>query len=537
MPQIFTNQVITLDGQSLMAQATSANPIAWVNALSSTTVPSDTGDPTSYNGVTGTIDSAAVDGMNSRTARIVVAFGNSATSSAQAVKAIAVRAKLASQSDSEAVVFAYCTDTNSTITFPPSTSAPQVTRFAFNIIIQPGETTATVSAGDATLADLERFVSCHKAGDQYNGENQIIYGAKNFNSPVEFNSNVTHTEAMTLETVDGACLLFQEDGSKFGYLGYEINDGGLVITGRESGANNCESIIFGYIDDFDDGPNDPSYFMKMLTNFSGGGASAIQVYADCVVPYATPDHASTSTLGNANYKWASIWTNNLFTTTFKLNDTGSQYVNFDGEMFTFKLNPAANADPTMSISYVDGLYCSKPICNQLIRNNNTFQIRFYGGDSIEFWSDDGGETSGNIYFFRDDNGALGVQFYDTMLDEEICNFNYEGCRFTGPVTVRSGIKMPYPATEGELKLGCPCVLKATNGAQTAIKMRDVLARDSSGWRVIRGASTIAGVVLYTCDFSGGNEIFVSPLSYAATCRISVLSSAANGAPFLAMMID
>lgn len=239
MPQIFTNQIITLDGQGLIAQATAANPISWVDALSKATVPTDPADPTLYSGLSGTVDGAAVSGLNARTARIVVAFGNTTGSTAQDVKAIAVRAKLASQSDSEAVIFAYCTDASSTITFPPSTAPQQVTRFAFNIAIQPAESFATVTAGDATLADLQSYVSAHLPGQANVGEPQNIYGAKTFQSPVVANNGLTTSYLHAYGIDEGICIQLEGEYGESGYITY----GGEYSKGIEFYSQNVNPDI------------------------------------------------------------------------------------------------------------------------------------------------------------------------------------------------------------------------------------------------------------------------------------------------------
>ena len=565
MPQIFTNQIITLDGQGLIAQATAANPISWVDALSKATVPTDPADPTLYSGLSGTVDGAAVSGLSVRTARIVVAFGNTSGSSAQAVKAIAVRAKLASQSDSEAVIFAYCTDAASTITFPPSTAPKQVTRFAFNIAIQPAESFATVTAGDATLADLQSYVSAHLPGQANVGEPQNIYGAKTFKTESTFEGGFMVSQgAATIDSVDGACLSFQEDGAKFGYIGYEVNGGGLVLTGRESGANNCESIIFGYTSDLDDNPNDPSYFMKMITNADNRDEAWVQVQAACVVPDTSDENSHD--LGTTDFKWSNAYIKNIYSDWGLYFENSSNCIEWDGESkiidvkvddnlfmefegtdqeiyFSMPIMPKAGA--TVNIGHAnhpwDKIYGNE-IITQGVNGSAKYSLKMTNGHYITFnYSDSSQSIAGEGFqldFGYDSNlGYSCLWLADVGTGDPIVQFSGYEVEFQVKVNASIGIKMPHPTAEGELKLGCPCVLKATNGAQTAIKMGDVLTRDSSGWNIIRGNSTIASVALYCCDFSGGNGTFINPLNYAATCRISVLSSAASGAPFLAMMIE
>lgn len=181
MSSVFSNNTITQAGLSLVAQAASTNQIIFVDALSASQVPQDPNSIASYDGISGIIDSSSA---TDNTARVVARFGNA--SEAQAVKAIAITARLNSQQDSEKVIFAYCYDGESQIVFPPTTAPKQHTRFAFNLTFEGQGEVAVVESGSASLSDLERFVSCHKAGDPANGEDQEILGAKHFVEQVRF---------------------------------------------------------------------------------------------------------------------------------------------------------------------------------------------------------------------------------------------------------------------------------------------------------------------------------------------------------------
>ena len=175
MASVFQTNEITQAGLRLIAESSSANPIAFVDALSASQIPQDPENAQGYNGIGGTIDaSSATDA----TARVVALFGNTSTSEAQVVKAIAIRAKLASQSDSDAVIFAYSYDADSSIYFPQNTAPSQRTRFAFAFDFSQTQNVSVTEAGSASLADLERFVSCHKAGNPIAGEDQTIFGDK-----------------------------------------------------------------------------------------------------------------------------------------------------------------------------------------------------------------------------------------------------------------------------------------------------------------------------------------------------------------------
>lgn len=187
MSSIFQTNEITQAGLALVASATSSNPIAYVKALSASQIPQTPQDlevENYYNGIEGEIDaSSATDNV----ARIVAVYGNNITDTPQLVKAIAIMGKLANQSDSQAVIFAYCYDADSQIKFPALSAPDQRTRFAFNFAFDQVEAVSVTEAGRASLADLERLVSCHKAGDPNAGVDQTVLGEKTFQ-----NTMITH---------------------------------------------------------------------------------------------------------------------------------------------------------------------------------------------------------------------------------------------------------------------------------------------------------------------------------------------------------
>ena len=157
----FSSQVVTVAGRSLIASATATNQIVFVKALSATTVPADPSVTTGYDGVQGTITSSSA---TNNVARVVTSYNNTNTNAPQPVKAIALMGKLASQSDAEAVIFAYCTDSGSEIYFPGNNAPEQITRFAYNIAFEGDAPLEVTEAGAASLSDLDRFVSLHVAG-------------------------------------------------------------------------------------------------------------------------------------------------------------------------------------------------------------------------------------------------------------------------------------------------------------------------------------------------------------------------------------
>ena len=210
MAGVFSSQVVTVAGRTLIASATATNQIVFVKALSATTVPADPSQTSGYDGVQGTITSSSA---TNNVARVVTSYNNARTNAPQPVKAIALMGKLASQSDAEAVIFAYCTDSGSEIHFPAKNAPEQVTRFAYNIAFE-GNAQAPLEvteAGAASLSDLDRFVSLHVAGDPTTGEVQTIRGRKTFTNEITLQSTLSSSSLIkTTGAVSGSTGIFGE---------------------------------------------------------------------------------------------------------------------------------------------------------------------------------------------------------------------------------------------------------------------------------------------------------------------------------------
>lgn len=181
MNNAFSLNVITSAGAALIAQATAANQIVFVAALSKASAATDAaslaGQPASwYDGHGGSIVSVSAEGA---VARITVSFP--ATGTRQPLKAACITARLASQTDAQAVPVAALSDDASTIVLPGADDVGQAVSVPFNIAIDPQQQSVEVTPGaSASLADLNRFVSLHKAGDPTAGDAQTVLGAKTF---------------------------------------------------------------------------------------------------------------------------------------------------------------------------------------------------------------------------------------------------------------------------------------------------------------------------------------------------------------------
>jgi hypothetical protein len=195
MPSVFAHQVITDAGLALVASSSASNPIVWTMGISNATVPSDPEDKTQYTGLQAPVDAASA---TQNVARIVVGFAND-TGSTVAVKAVALLGKLANQSASQAVIAAYVYDENSSIELSPSEM--QRTRFAFNLVFNGVSTVSVFQTGDLTVADAERFVSCHAAGNPTLGEDQVIYGSKEWDGEQIFDNPCTFMDVVMSRSI------------------------------------------------------------------------------------------------------------------------------------------------------------------------------------------------------------------------------------------------------------------------------------------------------------------------------------------------
>lgn len=181
----FAINVVTSPGASLIAQATSANRIVFVDALSCPSACETASELASkdagwYTGIHGTVEGASAEGT---LAQISLRFSNT-TGNQQAVKSVAVRARLASQTDADAVVLAAMCDASSDISLGGASNPSRFVRFKMDISINASNQIEAVEADGASMADLARFVSMWKAGDTEAGETQTILGRKRFKSTV-----------------------------------------------------------------------------------------------------------------------------------------------------------------------------------------------------------------------------------------------------------------------------------------------------------------------------------------------------------------
>jgi len=187
----YSYNVLTPAGAALIAQATATNQIVFVGALSKASAAESAEDLATkgadwYDGKTGEI--VAVSATENR-ARAVAAWRNAGVR--QAALSLCVTARLASQADSDAVPTIAMSDPDATVELPGAGDTTAGIEVPFVATINAAGTVAVTPGAAASLADLERFVSAHKAGDPLSGDEQTIIGNKTFESFVTFESEAT----------------------------------------------------------------------------------------------------------------------------------------------------------------------------------------------------------------------------------------------------------------------------------------------------------------------------------------------------------
>lgn len=247
MPSEFAYNTVTIDGAALIAQATAANPIVIVGAKSCTLAALDNADLASkplswYNGKSGTI--AAVSATDA-VARIVAKYTNSGT--AQTVKSFCVTARLASQSDAQAVVLAAKSDPDAAVVLPGADDVSMIVNIKHAIAINSSGTVEVTPGASASVEDLERFVSLYKAGDPSVGEAQTVLGKKTFATGIA-------TDTLSPQTIDTSGTAYID-----GYV--KIADGthkcGLLVSAICNADENLNNTVY-LVGDFDRMSGSPS---------------------------------------------------------------------------------------------------------------------------------------------------------------------------------------------------------------------------------------------------------------------------------------
>ena len=193
-------QQVTNWGCAYLAASSTTNPVKATGGAASNTSFNvaqaqaiDTKDKFTgaYSDVSSKILSLSVTG---RTLRAVVQF-KSTGNTARECKSVALL--------SDNNVIAILSSSDVIFTIPASSTSIVGVSVDFDIVFtNTGQATVDVStANTAMQSDLDRFVSCHVAGDVQTGEAQTIRGAKTFTNETTFDAKVIATKGVTAQGV------------------------------------------------------------------------------------------------------------------------------------------------------------------------------------------------------------------------------------------------------------------------------------------------------------------------------------------------
>lgn len=197
---VWNVQQVTNWGCAYFAASSTTNPVKATGGAASNTSFNvaraqaiDTKDQFTgaYTDVTSKILSLSVTGQ---TLRAVVQF-QSTGDTARTCKSVALL--------SDNNVIAILSSNDVIFTIPASSTSVVGVSVDFNIVFtNTGQATVDVStANTAMQSDLDRFVSCHVAGDPGTGEAQTIRGAKTFTNETTFDVKVIATAGVTAQGV------------------------------------------------------------------------------------------------------------------------------------------------------------------------------------------------------------------------------------------------------------------------------------------------------------------------------------------------
>lgn len=188
MAHPYAYNVIPPSGIALIAQATAANPIVYVDVRSKAAAAASDDDLAQkalawYDGKTGEIAAVSAAGNVARPVGVWHAAG-----SRQPALSLCITARLASQNDADAVIVAAMSDPDSVVVLPGADDVGQSVGVPFPIAISAADTVQTTPGGWAALSDLDRFVSLHRAGDPTLGDAQTVLGEKTFSQRATFSN-------------------------------------------------------------------------------------------------------------------------------------------------------------------------------------------------------------------------------------------------------------------------------------------------------------------------------------------------------------
>lgn len=224
MAHPYVYNVIPPSGIALIAQATAANPLVYVDVRSKAAAASSDDDLAQkalswYDGRVGEIAAVSAAGNVARPVGVWHAAG-----SRQPALSLCITARLASQTDADAVIVAAMSDPASAVVLPGADDVGQSVGVPFPIAISAADTVTTTPGGWAALSDLERFVSLHRAGSSSLGDAQTVLGEKTFSQRATFSNGASFGSSPS-------------GGTRVGWNGSDAVETGMVICGEFSASS------------------------------------------------------------------------------------------------------------------------------------------------------------------------------------------------------------------------------------------------------------------------------------------------------------
>lgn len=287
---VWNVQQVTNWGCAYFAASSTTKPVkATGGAVSNTSLTEAQAQATStldaflgkYSDVSSRVLSLSVTGQ---TLRAVVQF-KSTGDTARECKSVALL--------SDDNVIAILSSSEVIFTIPASSTSVVGVSVDFNIVFtNTGQATVDVStANTAMQSDLDRFVSCYKAGDQQTGEAQTVRGRKTFTNEVTFQSTVDGLSRISAKgAVSGALGIFNEAYLEtpamarqvYAYTNESISRVQFkTVPVAISSESNAEIAVTGTID----------------ISATGGIKAQANIY---------PKQTDTYSLGSANNRWNNI---------------------------------------------------------------------------------------------------------------------------------------------------------------------------------------------------------------------------------------
>lgn len=327
MSNTYRFNVLTIDGAALIAQATAANPIVYVGALSKSTAAASatelaTAPASWYDGKTGEIVAVSATG---NVAEIRAVWRDAGQS--QLAKSVAITARLSSQSDAQAVVMTAMSDPDSTIVLPGSADTGAGVAIPFYVQIGATDSVEVTPGACASIADLARFLSIHSAGNPNTGDAQTVRGAKTFVDPVTLSATIApNASGVNLGAVDakfshayvaGVSYLSGGVVAEYAYETALGNFSASYGSGRAYWTNNMGLGRFDIAPEFTSGGST----LRVLYNTSASGAVATSTTvveigsSDVTLPEATLSVGgtiSTQSLLECRYDHGTYYTQALY---------------------------------------------------------------------------------------------------------------------------------------------------------------------------------------------------------------------------------